>query len=214
MKRIFTFVALMATVHMAALAGGVVYAWSQDWLTRDRILRAYAVLRGEEEAPPAASGQQDAADELPKSASAQIERNVALDARERIELDRREQEIRHSFGLLETEQLALIREKEALLADKQRFAAERDAQARQAGDTGIQRELEILSGIKPKAAKELLKLKTDADVVRIFMSMKIRQARKIVAACKTSEERSWIERVLGTLHEQDATQAEALAASS
>lgn len=214
MRRLFTVVSLLAIVHLAVLAGIVAYAWSQDWLTKDRILRAVAVIRGEEEDVVDSSAEVPTDTGAPEIASERIHRNVVLEERFRIELARREREIQDSWRLLEAQQLAFLREQEEFEAAKKRFAAQQEAQARKEGDSGLQKELEILSGIKSKEAKELLKQKDDADVVCLLMTMETRQARKIVSACKTSEERLWIGRILGKLHERDAAQAEALGAGS
>lgn len=214
MKRLFTLFSILAIVHLSALAGLAGYAWSRGWLTRDRVLRAAAVIQGQEELASGSSDGTGPEAEPPRSAGEQIQRNVESEERVRIELSRREREIKDGWKLLELGRLALLHEKEAHEATQERFAAQRESQAKQAGDSGVQKELEILSGIKPKEAKELLKLKEDADVVRVLMAMETRKARKIVSACKTSEERSWIERVLGNLHEQNAAQAEALGAGS
>jgi len=213
-KRLFTIVSLLAIVHVAALAGTAAYAWSQGWMTKDRVLGAVAVLRDEDVDTGDSSGEEVIAEEAPKSAGELIQRNVAVEERSRIELARREREIEDSWRLLETQQLAFLREKEDFKAAKRRLAEEREAQAKREGDSGLKKEMEILSGIKSKEAKELLKQKNDADVVRILMAMENRQARKIVSACKTNEERLWIGRILGQLHERNAAQAEALGAGS
>ena len=88
------------------------------------------------------------------------------------------------------------------------FEAGEEQAAREKGDSGIQKELDIISGITPKAAKELLKLKPDAEVARILLAIDNRKVNKIVKQCKTSEERLWIGRVLEQLHDRDAARAE------
>jgi hypothetical protein len=214
MKRLATVASIVAVINLSVLVGLTAYAWSQGWLVRDRVQRALAVLQGhEEEAAPSAEaegGEQRAG----KSSSERIQRNQEAEERQLVELTRREREIQDAWKLLETQGLALVREKEAFEEGKKRWAAEVQAKAKQADDGGLQKELEIISGVKAKEAKELLKQKDDADVVRLLMSMEARKARQIVAACKADEERLWIGRILGKLHERDATQAEALGAGT
>jgi hypothetical protein len=213
-KRWFTIVSLLAIAHVVALTGGVAYAWSQDWLIKDRVRQAVAVLCGEQIDGPDATEQDADVAEPPKSASDRIRRSVETDERARIELARREREIQDRWQQLEAQQLAFLREQEAFDARQARNAVQEKKKAEQAGDSGLAKELEILAGLKAKDAKALLKLKEDADVVRVLMALEARQARKIVSACKTDEERSWIERILGKLHERNAVQAEALDAGS
>jgi hypothetical protein len=209
-KRWFTILSLLAITHVVALAGGVAYAWSQDWLNKDRVRQAVAVLRGEQDDGPDDTEQEPDVVEPPKSAGERIRRNVETDERARIELARREREIQDRWHQLEARQLAFLREREAFDQQQRRHATQQKEKAEQAGDSGLKKELEIVAGLKAKNAKALLRLKDDADVVRILMALEVRQARKIVGACKTDEERSWIERILGKLHEQNADQAEVL----
>ncbi len=211
MKRLFTLAALVAVANLAALIGLAGYAHAQGWLTQERVREALAILKGEQE-ETAASQPADAQENLPKSTVERIQRNREIEERYVIELNRREREIQDAWKLLETRQLDMLREKEALEETKKRFAEEVAQRVQQADDSGLQRELSILSGIGPKDAKDLLRQKQDADVVWLLMTMDVRKARKIVSACKANDERLWIGRVLSKLHEQDATQAEALGA--
>lgn len=216
MKRLATVVSLVAIVNLAALAGLGAYAWSHGWLTSDRVHRAVAALKGEEETADSGASSSEAASETHPAASSteRIRLNQQAGERQVIELSRREREIQNAWKLLETQTLALVREKESVEEAKKRFVEEMKAKAQQANDSGSQKELEIISGVKPKEAKELLKQKNDADVVRILMDMETRKARQIVAQCKAGEDRLWIGRILEKLHERNATQAEALGAGT
>jgi hypothetical protein len=130
----------------------------------------------------------------------------------RTELDRRSREIQDGWAMLERQQIALVQARESFEAQKKEYEEALARRAAASGDDGLKRELDILSGVKAKDAKELLKLKQDADVVRILMAIDERKARKIVSECKTDEERSWIGRIMEKLHERNAFQAEALVA--
>ncbi|MCD4761245.1 hypothetical protein K8R42_05095 [bacterium] len=213
MKRLFTIVALLAITHLAALAALGGYAWQQGWLEPDRVDRAMAVLRGED---VAGEVEEPVVVEEVRSTSAidRIRQNQEVEDIYRTEFDRRNREIQDGWKLLEAQQLTLLREKEDLEAQRRRWIDVQDERARRAGDDGFQKELDILSGLKAKAAKELLKLKDEADVVRIVMAMEGRKVQKIVDQCKTSEERLWIERILEQLHNRDAAQAEDLGAGN
>ena len=214
MKRLVTVVAIMAILNLAALAGLAGYAGSHGWLARERVQAAMAALKGEEQAKAAAVEEAAAEAKVPQSSGERIRRNQETEERYLIELARREREIQDAWKLLETQGLALVRDKEAFEEQKKRAAAEALARAKEGGDSGLQKELEIISGVKAKEAKDLLRQKDDADVVRILMAMEARKARQIVAACKASEERLWIGRILGKLHDSNAAQAEALGAGT
>ncbi|HVP10475.1 MAG TPA: hypothetical protein VMV94_04710 [Phycisphaerae bacterium] len=214
MKRLITVIAIMAILNLAALAVLAGYAGSHGWLARERVQRAIAALKGEQEATAVAAEEAVMEAAKPQSSGERIRRNQEVEERYLIELARREREIQDAWKLLETQGLALVREKEAFEEQKKRAAAEAQARAKESGDSGLQKELEIISGVKAKEAKDLLRQKDDADVVRILMAMEARKARQIVAACKASEERLWIGRILGKLHDSNAAQAEALGAGT
>ncbi len=210
LTRLFHVAAIVAIVNLLALAGMAGYAYAQGWLAKDRVTEAVAVLKGDAGADDDAAGGEVAQAELPKKSIERIERNEQLAERQVIELGRREREISDAAKLLETQVLSFLREKEQFQAAQDRWEQEQEARAQEADNSGLQKELEILSGLKAKDAKELLRQKNEEDVVRILMQLDERQARKIVSACKSKEDRLWIGQILEKLHESDAIQAEAL----
>lgn len=212
MKRLFTICGALAIVNLGAIGGLAAWAGGHGWLTRERLLAAAAALRGQE--IPGHEATTQAVEETPRSPGEQIERGAEAGEKQRIELARREREIQDHWRLLEAQQLAFVREKESFEEDRKRWTAEEQKRLEEAGDSGLKKELEILSGLKPTEARDQLRLKTEPDVVRLLMTMDTRKARKIVSACKTEEERLWIGRILGKLHERNATQAEALGVGS
>lgn len=210
MKRLFHVIALMSVLNLAALSGLVAYGWNQGWLQRERVHEALAVLRGETQDAELIVDQNDQADEPLRPTDEQIRRNEELEEKHRIELERREREVKNLWSLLETRELEFLRAKEEFEADKERFKSQREQLAEQDGDSGLQAELETLSGVDAKTAKELLKLRDEADVARILMAMDGRKRNKIVKQCKTSEERLWIGRVMEKFHDSKSAQAEVL----
>jgi len=207
-RRLFTALAFAAMVNVAALGALAAHAYSKGWLEKDRVRRAYAVLTGEEDSTGQQALRNAASQPAPQDRRNRWNDdalNVAM-----IELDRRKREVQDGWQMLEVQQLALLREKEALEQEKNRRTQEEAARARAAGDGGLKKELEILAGLKPRQARDLLRQKADSDATRILLAMDERKVRKIVGECKTSEERLWIGRILGKLHERDAVQAEVL----
>lgn len=214
MKRLLTALALVSMMNMAAMAGLAGFAWSRDWLRRERLSRALAVLRGEEAGPAPATMPAAETSAPGFDAAEQRRREQEAAAIARTELERRQREIRNGWELLERQQLAFVRAKEEWEEDRKRIEEEQRRREEEADDSGFRKELDILSGLKAKEAKELLRLKKDADVVRILLEMEPRKARKIVGECKKSEERLWIGRILEKLHDRNAVQAEVLAAGN
>ena len=211
MKRLLTALALMSMINMTALAVVAGIAWSKDWLQKDRVRKALAVLTGEADEESTTQPARDDSEGVITSGE-QIRRKKDADEIARTELERRKREIQNGWDLLERQQLALLKTQEAFEEEKKRHREALERRAEEAGDEGLKKELEILSGLKAKDAKELLKLKDDADVVRIMLEMEPRKPRKIVGECKKNEERLWIGRILEKLHDRDAAQAEVLAA--
>lgn len=212
-RRVFIVISLLAVVNLGGLAGLVGYAWSKGWVRKDRIRQAMVVLKGEQEAPTVPAETEQDSEPAPRGqAIERIRRNEEAEEQHRIELALREQEIKKGWELLASRDLALLREKEALDEEKRRFAAEREQLANKDGSSGLRKELGILSGVNPKVAKDLLKMKDDADVVRILMAMDQRKVSNIVKQCKSNEERLWIGRVLEKFRDGNAAQAEDLGA--
>ncbi|MCG8406219.1 MAG: hypothetical protein MI923_13565 [Phycisphaerales bacterium] len=212
MKRLFLAISLMAIFNLAALAGLVLYASNQGWLERERVHEALAVLKGEMEEETTVVQQEEEQPEPTNSVDERIRRNKELEEKQRIELERREREVKNLWALLETRELEFLRAREDFEADKQRFKDQREQRDRQEGNSGLQAELETLSGVDAKTAKELLRLRDDADVARILMAMDGRKRNKIVKQCKTSEERLWIGRIMEKFHDSKTAQAEDLGA--
>jgi len=205
----WTAISIMAVLNLTALAGFTAHAWNQGWLQPDRIHRAVAELKGEKEEVDPAQIEKDEAEKPAAPAADRIRQSEEAAEKQRIELARREREIKDSWKLLEAQQLALLQKREELESRVKRFQARKEQAAKEKGDSGVQKELDIIAGITPKAAKELLKLKPDAEVARILLAIDNRKVNKIVKQCKTSEERLWIGRVLEKLHDRDAARAEA-----
>ncbi len=214
-KRILISLAFLSMINVAALFVGAAYAWKHGWFKRDRLREAVAVLNGAKGATATATATTMPAAVEPASeppSGERIRRSTDADQIARTELDRRGREIQDGWTMLERQQIALVQARESFESQKKEYEEALARRAASAGDDGLKRELEILSGVKAKDAKELLRQKKEADVVRILITMDERKARKIVSECKTDEERLWIGRILEKLHDRNAVQAEALVA--
>ncbi len=211
MKRLIKAVCIVLVLNMLGLAVLAGLAWNKGWLAPERVRLAFDALRNE----PGQDAEGDAAVE----AVAVVDRGLDAGGEEtirirRAELERREREIQHAWQYLESQQLAFLREKESFDAYRTRVASEEAARRERSGEDGFKRELAYYAGMKSKLAKELLRNKTDADVIRLLKGLDLRAGKKIVGQCKTQEEREWIGRILGMLKDSDVTQAEALVADA
>ena len=213
LKRILISLAILSMINLATLVVGAAYAGKHGWFKRDRLREALMALNGVKGAAPAPATMPAAAEPPAEPPPGErIRRSTDADQIVRTELDRRSCEIQDGWTMLERQQITLVQARESFEAQKKEYEEALARRAAAAGDGCLKRELEILSGVKAKDAKELLKQKKEADVVRVLMMMEERKARKIVSECKTDEERSWIGRILETLHDRNAVQAEALVA--
>lgn len=211
MKRLFSVVSMVALLNLTALAGLGVFAWQKGWLEPERVQGAVSLLREGIPDEDTTTGEPGVA--VVSTANERIAISNEVTQIRDAELNRREREIETAWQQLETQQLAFLKEKEALEALRKRNAKEVESRMQQVGQSGWKREFELLGGIKPKLAKDLLRDKDDAEVVKILSELETRKAKKIVEQCKTSEERRWIGRILDQMQERDASQAEALVAS-
>ncbi len=216
MKRLFTVLSAVALVNMLAFGGALAFAKSKHWLTKDRIRKAFAVLQEEDKhdaVPTTMPVMAKAAQHGPPS-DEKMRRVKEMDEITRTELDRRTREIQDGWKLLETQQLSIVRDRETLERDKTTLAEMERKKAEQTGESGLQKETDIIGGLKAKQAKELLRQKQDSDVVALLKGMDDRKVRKIVGECKSEEERQWIGRILESIHDGRAAQAEVLNAGT
>jgi hypothetical protein len=206
MRRVL--IALLIVVVLN-VAGAIGYAGFAGMLKADRIASAYAALRGDKAAP---------AEELP-APPAEVVRPVAAPADTpadlvRLELAQREADLRNQWELIRAAQLQLLRDREEFEREKKEVAAIAGRRLTPDQSEGYKKEIEYLSTIKPKQAKDFLRLKKDADAVDILLAVDPRVGRKIIDACKSQEDRLWMGRILEQLRQRNDGQAEALAAGA
>lgn len=217
MKTLLRAVVILLIVHLVAALGGLAYAASHGAFQRDRLAAALTALRGHSPANAAATqpASQPASQpsDQPMTTSAPTSDLLADEVR-RLELDRREREIADQWALIRAAQLQVLRDREAMEAARKDTKQVAEARESPEGGEGYKKELEYLQSIKPRMAKELLRQKKDADAVQIMMTLDPRVGRKIIDACKTSEERLWMGRLLDQLRQRNHDRAERLSAGA
>ncbi len=127
------------------------------------------------------------------------------------ELEMFRRQVANEQAMVEAARLQVLREREKNQQQQKQWEAGRQKEMESAKQSGVQKELEILSGIKAAQALAVLRSKPDIQAARTLMAMETRKARKIIESCKTAEETDWRKRILELIREQNDIQAAALA---
>lgn len=185
LRRLYDSVALFALLNLLVFGGLGAYAIFAGGISPEKVQAIAAVMRGAKVAGPDVPqppGEPSAPSEMETEAAA-----VPADA-EKIEIMQREaerikEELRQRLALNNSILLRVQAEREAF-EKEQAEAAKREAEAAQERDTeGFRKQIEILEGLKPKAAVLHLLGQGDPDeAARLLVEMDTRKAQKIVQA--------------------------------
>lgn len=193
---------------------------------RERLTLAWHALRGDALMPAPETEMAHAATSAPASQSADhrpatTSTRPATDDRAlaeadvvRAQLAQREAEIRNQWSMISAARLQVLRDREAFEQEKKASAAAPPESQSPVETEGYAKELEYLASIRPKQAKDFLRLKKDADVVQILIALEPRVGRKIIDACRSEEDRLWMGRILEQLRHRNGDQAEVLATNA
>lgn len=201
MRRVYHLLALLGLIFLFAAGGMAGFLFSTGRLNAERLGQIGQVLRGEYPRPVAAATQPASRPAPPPMPSrAEIARLQAQ--KELIELlsERARQELDQRRALNQQIQLDVTRKLEQIEARGRQFQEEKKKTAEQANMGGFEKELEWFSTIDPKKAKDLLIGRKEADAALILTRLEPNRVKRIVDACKTPEEMSWIGRILNQLH--------------
>lgn len=193
--------------------GAIGYAGYSGMFAGERLRAALGALRGIGPSVAAASQPAELVEKTMGVAASQPEEEVGADVL-RAELGQRESDVRHQWEMIRAAQLQLLRDREQFEQEKKDAAAMVSRREKPEGGEGYARELEYLSSIKAKSAKDFLRMKKDADVVEILVALEPRVGRKIIDACKSQEDRLWMGRILEQLRQRNHDQAEVLASGA
>lgn len=198
--KLFNAVATLALATLLAGGGFVGYLFSSGHLNRARVETISRVLRGELDTPaPGAeavsSGPAQTQPASPPQASSEdevreIRRREHL---ERLEAERAASDLDARRQLLDQVLQHVIQEQERLA--EARKTAETVTQRKKTQETsleaGFQKELELVSGLQPRQAKEhILRVwkKQPADAVRLLKDMDEGRVKRIFEQFKTPDE--------------------------
>jgi hypothetical protein len=199
MKRLYHMLALLALVNLFAIGGLVGYLFASGRLDGGRVEQIAAVLRGEWPETEVATTQPAAPLPPPEASRTEIARIQAQKEFYQLVAERHKREVEDRRNLNEAIRLSVVRDLEALDAEKERFKKEKEAFLAETVEAGFEKELELFSKMSPDLARDLLQSSTrkDADVVRLLTNMDINRAKKIVDSCKKKEaDKAWIARIV------------------
>ncbi len=196
--KLYKLLAAIALAIVLAAGGFAGYLFGTGKLSGARVDTIAAVLRGELDQPRDAEPTTDLEAEMdqlrtaPRASTA--EEVEALRKREHLEslrLERAERDLEAQRRLLDQVLQTIVAEQEQLAEKEQRFAAQREERLAAVQDEGFQKELEYVTGLNPRQAKEYVTSvwkKQPADVVRLFQEIDTGRGRRILEQFKTPEE--------------------------
>ncbi len=194
-KKIFNAVAALSLAIVLAGGGLAGYMYGTGRLDAERIDTIAAALRGEFDAGQEQVEETPPAEETPAEPTARSADEVAnLRRQEHLEslrLERAARDVAAQRQLLDQALQHVVHEQELLTDDRQRFAAARSRTFDVAEDLGFQKELEIVTTLPPKQAKEhILRVwkSQPADAVRLLVEMDASRTRRIFEQFKSEDE--------------------------
>lgn len=196
--KLFNTVSAIALATLLAGGGLVGYLLGTGKLNSGRLEIMAAVVRGElddrSSSPPAAgqpAGNEGAA-QAPRACTAEEVRELRKrEHLEMLEAERAARDLEAQRRLLDQALQHVVQEQERLAEERTQFWQQREKMKSTARDEGFQRELELVSGLQPRQAKEhILRVwqKQPADAVRLLSAMDESRARRVLEQFKTSEE--------------------------
>ncbi len=200
MKRLYHTLALLALVNLFAVGGLVGFLFASGRLNAERLEQMAVVLRGEFPETEVAASQPAGPEAPPEASGAEIARLQAKKEYYELLAQRHKREIEDRQALGREIQLETMRLLEKIEEKERTFKQEQKEMLNESRQLGFERQLEILSKIDPKMAKEQLKNHTkEADTVQLLMQMDANRVSKIVNACDSEDEKLWIGRILNQL---------------
>lgn len=216
LRRLYDSVALFALLNMLLLVGLAALGMFSGALSPEKVQAIAAVLKGSapETATPAV--------ELPVETTAVEEASEpslpVLPDEEKNEIIRREaerikEELRQRLALNNSILLRVQAEREAFQKEQADAARLAVATARQRDTEGFRKQIEILEGLKPKAAVQHLLGQSEVDeAARLLVEMDTRKAQKIVQAASDPPQLQRMMTILQRLREVAPEKSAELAA--
>ena len=198
MTKLLNAIGALALATLLAGGGFVGYLFGTDRLSAQRLEAMAGVLRGEFDntASPtdlvtAAAPTSAPVQEPPVSTEAELQRARKNERLELLATERAVRDLEAQRRLLDQLLQHVVQEQERLSIEKKEFAEQREKIQAASRDEGFQKELDLVSGLQPRQAKEhILRLwqKQPADAVRLLAAMDETRAKRILEQLKTPDE--------------------------
>ncbi len=204
MKTLYNLIALIAITNLLIISGLIGYLIVSGKLNSESVAQIIAVLRGEKLVPQTATTSAPSTQPTQKKSEPLAKQTASMDTIEaqRAILEREKRIIQDRFIRLKDAELKLIQDREAFLAEKNKFYKEVELVRKANQDLGFQKALALYSKMPPKLAKEdFMKLDIDT-VVRYLMNMSKLTAAKILKEFKTPQEQRRRQEILERIRTQ------------
>jgi hypothetical protein len=202
-------VSLLAAVCVATVisAATLIAFYGQSWkVNHERFMQALSILQGKspESLLPPPPPKKNTDGEQPA-----YEQVLAAQKLKALDLEQRELTVRANLQQFQEELDKIAEEKKRVQAIRDDLQAELENQNSGIKTAGTQNVLQTLQSLKPKQAKELLKMKLDKGdtdvVVTLLAGMTDSKRAKIIAEFKTATEMEQIGEVLNRIRQGQPT---------
>ncbi len=186
-RRLLFLLGLFALGNMLAVGGGVGYLVAQGKLDAERVRAVVEVFQNTD-----ADEAQSAESSEPVDASARPSPAMSLEQREiaRLNLERVTREADDRLKYANLLMLDVERRREAFEKQKEVFAQAQQEEVAVQSEETFQKDLEVLSLLKPKIALDSLLVRPVDEAARLMMAMDGRTSKKIIEAA-SKEPRKW-----------------------
>ncbi len=200
--------ALFALIHLLILLGMAGYAYQTGRIDRVKIEQISAIIRGDQpetpeavgdgpEVTPEADGQAESSEDL-------IEQAMKREEIERLQSERVLADIRNLNLLVDRRMVKLQRDQEAHDQRVTRQNEQMNKRRENEENAARQETIKTIGSMAPKRARDFLMNLSEADAVKILLTLPGRKRKGILEACKTPEQTRWRDKVLSAMLTQPA----------
>ncbi len=204
----YSALALFALIHLLILLGIAGYAYQTGRIDRAKIEQISAIIRGDQpegsdavadgsEVTSETDGQAESSEDL-------IEQAMKREEIERLQSERVLADIRNLNLLVDRRMVKLQRDQEA--HDQRVVRQNEQMNKRRESDENAARQTTIatIGSLDSKKARDFLLNLSEADAVKILLSLPDRKRKGVLEACKTPEQTQWRDKVLSAMLTQPA----------
>jgi len=221
MKKLLTVIAWTLALNFLAGVGGVVWLYKSGKLDHEKVQQIKELVFAPATQPveikpevrdpstqPTLRLEEMLSKVSGRSASEQIDFIQKSVSAQMAILDRRFQDLQDQRRTVDQAKAQADKEREKLLADQKKFAAEKQAQEKLLTDEGFQSTLEIYNTMPAKQVKGVFMTMTDDTMIQYFKAMEPRIVTKIAKEFKSPEESQRIAKVMEKMRQSQASAKE------